>query len=101
MKKRYIQKRTYAKFPLAEAIKTLDPEATKNLERINPKPLESWRLPVFKAINIKQDIEKATQKIINLINSPEIVIFIGIIERKANLKTATAIIDQHNKIIRS
>jgi hypothetical protein len=38
--KRRIRKGTCAKFPLAEAIKTMDRDPAQNLETVDPKPLE-------------------------------------------------------------
>src|SRR6266480_2929464 len=66
LERRYKLKGTCPKFPLAEAAKTMDLSNTRNLEIIDPKPLKPWRKPAFKTIDLEEDEEKATEKIINL-----------------------------------
>ena len=73
-KKRCKLKWNYPKFPLAEAMKTMDLEQIQHLETIEPKPLKPWRQPIFYKIDIDCDREKAIDKVIALMNTPEKVI---------------------------
>src|SRR5256885_670417 len=45
------------------------------MERIDPRPLEPWRQPVFDNIDIEDDREKAIQKVHILMKAPETVIY--------------------------
>jgi hypothetical protein len=100
MKKRCIRKGTCPKFPLAEAIKTMDLDYTRSLEAIDPRPLAPWRQPIFEAIDIG-DNEGAKQKIIDLMSAPETVVFSDASGKKTNLGAAAVVLDRQNKIKRS
>lgn len=100
MKKRCIRKGTCAKLPLAEAIKTMDVEFAQNLETIDPRPLVPWRQRAFEAIDI-DDGETATQKIIDIMSTPETVVFSDASGKKGNLGAAAVILDGQNRVKKS
>ena len=83
MKKRCIRKVTCPKLPLEEAIKTIDLDYARDLERIDPRPLAPWRQPMFKAVDI-DDNEGAKQKIIDPMSAPETVVFSDASGKKGN-----------------
>ncbi|CDM32442.1 hypothetical protein DTO013E5_8945 [Penicillium roqueforti] len=46
---------SYARFPLAEALKTMDLQRLNELETIDPQPLPPWRLDPFVEIEVGSD----------------------------------------------
>lgn len=48
----------YARFPLVEALKTMDVDRLNELEIIDPRPLSPWRPDAFTDIEIEHDREK-------------------------------------------
>jgi hypothetical protein len=101
MERRCTRKETYPKFPLAEVAKTMNLKAVQNLEVISPKSLEPWRQPAFKSIDIENDKKRANEKIINLINTPETVIYPDASEKKGHLGAAMIILNRYNEIKKS
>jgi len=99
--RRCVRKGSCAAFPLAEAAKTMDRVTTQNLETINPIPLEPWRDPMFKQTNLNEDKEKATQRVINLMNTSETTIYSDASEKKGHLGAAAVTLDPQNKVQRS
>ncbi|KAK9847341.1 Endonuclease/exonuclease/phosphatase [Penicillium brevicompactum] len=54
---------SYARFPLAEALKTMDLERLSELETIDPRPLPPWRLDPFVEIDVGSDRETAIEQV--------------------------------------
>lgn len=46
---------SYARFPLAEALKTMDVDRLRELETIDPRPLPPWRTNAFTEIELEND----------------------------------------------
>ncbi|CAP91197.1 Pc13g01280 [Penicillium rubens Wisconsin 54-1255] len=53
---------SYARLPLAEALKTMSLERLQELEMIDPTPLPPWRTEAFSAIEIEPDRETAIEQ---------------------------------------
>ena len=53
---------SYARFPLAEALKTMSLERLHELEMIDPTPLPPWRTEAFSNIEIEPDRETAIER---------------------------------------
>lgn len=53
---------SYARFPLAEAMRTMDVDRLNELETIDPHPLPPWRTNPFAEIELEPDREKARQR---------------------------------------
>ena len=53
---------SYARFPLAEALKTMDVDRLKELETIDPRPLPPWRTNTFSEIELERDREVAQER---------------------------------------
>jgi hypothetical protein len=72
-KRRVKRKKNHPKFPLAEAMRTMDINQLEDMETIDPRPLEPWRRPVFDKIDIETDREVAIGKATDLLKSSETV----------------------------
>jgi hypothetical protein len=67
---------SYARFPLAEARKTMNLGRLNELETIDPRPLPSCRPDAFTEIEIGSDREVATQKAKVVRTTPDVVVYL-------------------------
>ena len=100
-KRRVKRKKNHPKFPLAEAMRTMDIDQLEDLETINPRPLEPWRRPGFNKIDIETDKEAAIQKATRLLKTSETVIYTDASAKDSNLGAAAVIMSSNNSIRRS
>jgi ribonuclease HI len=66
---------SYARFPLAEALKTMSLERLRELEMIDPTPLPPWRTEAFSTIEIEPDREIAIERAETTRSKSDIVVY--------------------------
>lgn len=81
------------KFLLAEAIKIMDIDYARNLERMDPRPPAPWSQLMFDTIDAGDNGGEGEQKIINLVSAPETVVFLDASAKKSNLGAAAVVMD--------
>lgn len=100
-KRRSLNVGTSARFPLAEAMKTMDLGRLETLETINPAPLAPWTPPVFAEINIDTDREEASEKAAALLDTPDAVVYSDASATGGQTGAAAVMLDQNQKITQS
>lgn len=85
---------TYARFPLAEALKTMNLERLREIEMIDPTPLPPWRPEVFSKIEIEPDREAVIEKAEATRSTSDVVIYSDASGRQGHLGAAAAAIDE-------
>ena len=66
---------SYARFPLAEALKTMDVDRLNELETIDPSPLPPWRADAFSEIELGSDREIARERAGSVRDTSDIVVY--------------------------
>lgn len=92
---------SYARFPLAEALKTMDLDRLNKLEMINPRPLPPWRTEAFTEIEIEPDREVARENTETVGSRSDIVIYSDASGRDGHLGAAVVALDGNQEIIES
>jgi ribonuclease HI len=77
-----------SRFPLAEALKTMNLERLNELETIDPSPLPPWRAEPFTEIEIGSDRETATQQAEAARSTSDIVVYSDASGREGHLGAA-------------
>ncbi|OQE11161.1 hypothetical protein PENFLA_c080G07693 [Penicillium flavigenum] len=90
---------SYARFPLAEAIKTMNIERLNELETIDPRPLPLWRLDPFAEIEIGSDREIAAQKAETTRSTSDVVAYSDASSRQDHLGAAAVALDNNQEIL--
>jgi ribonuclease HI len=88
-------------FPLVEAMRTLDLDQLRRLEKIDPTPPEPWRRSRFVNIEIETDGKKAIRNANDLMRDPSRVVFSDASATKSSHGAAAVMLDNHNNIKRS
>ncbi|KUM55793.1 hypothetical protein ACN42_g11443 [Penicillium freii] len=76
---------SYARFPLAEALKTMDVDRLNELETIDPRPLPPWRSDAFTEIELEHDREAARERAESTRNTSDIVVYSDASGREGHL----------------
>ena len=84
---------TSARFPLAEALKTLSLEKLHELEMTDPTPLPPWRTKAFSTIEVEPDREIAMERAEAARSSSDIVVYPNASGRQGRLGAAAAVLD--------
>ena len=100
-KRRSLNVGTSARFPLAEAMKTMDLGRLEALETINPSPLAPWAPPVFAEISIDTDREEASERAAALLDTPDMVVYSDASATGGQTGAAAVMLDQNQNITRS
>ena len=91
----------YARFPLAEALKTMDLQRLNELETIDPSPLPPWRTEAFAEIEIGSVRETAAERAETARSTSDIVVFSDASGREGHLGAAVAAIDDSLQVVES
>jgi ribonuclease HI len=89
---------TSARFPLAEALKTMDPNRLNELETIDPRPLPPWRADAFTEIEIEPDRDTARQRAEAVRISSDIAVYSDASGREDHLGAAVVTLDENQEI---
>jgi ribonuclease HI len=100
-KRRSFNVGTSARFPLAEAMKTMDLRQLETLETINPAPLAPWAPPVFAEISINTEREEASERAAALLDTPDTVVYSDASATGGQTGAAAVMLDQNQKITQS
>ncbi|KAI3055668.1 hypothetical protein CBS147353_11278 [Aspergillus niger] len=92
---------TGQRFPLAEAMRTMDLSRLQALEIIDPKPLAPWRTPSFTEIDIEPDPEKAKTSALTRQAMTELAVLSDASGQRNQLGAAAAALDHNQQIIGS
>lgn len=92
---------SYARFPLAEALKTMNLERLDELETIDPRPLPPWRAESFAEIEIGSDRETARERAETVGSTSAIVVYSDASGREGHLGAAIAVLDNNLEVIES
>lgn len=76
---------SYARFPLAEALKTMNVDRLNELEMIDPRPLPPWRSEAFTEINVEPDRETAKEDAETIGSRSDIVVYSDASGREGHL----------------
>jgi ribonuclease HI len=88
---------SYARFPLAEALKTMNLERLREIEMIDPTPLPPWRPEVFARIEIEPDREVAIEKAEAVRSISDVTIYSDASGRQGHLGAAAVAIDERQQ----
>jgi ribonuclease HI len=92
---------SYARFPLAESLKTMDPDRLNGLETIDPRPLPPWRTEPFTDIEIGSDREAARDWAETIRSTADIVVYSDASGRDGHLGAAVVALDNNLEITES
>ncbi|KAI2734534.1 hypothetical protein DTO013E5_9920 [Penicillium roqueforti] len=92
---------SYARFPLAEALKTMDLVRLDELETIDPRPLPPWRAEPFTEIEIGSDRESATERAGTVRSMSTIVVYSDASGREDHLGAAAVALGNNLEVIES
>lgn len=84
---------SYACFPLAEALKTMDVDRLNELETIDPRPVSPWRLDAFTETEHGHDRETARERVESVKHISDIFVYSNTSRREGHLG---AVIDALN-----
>lgn len=82
---------SYARFPLAEALKTMDLDMLAKLETMHPKPLPPWQCEVFAEVEIEPDREVARERAETIMTRTDVVVYSDASGRQGHVGAAVAI----------
>lgn len=85
---------SYSRFPLAEALKTMNLERLREIKMIDPAPLPPWRPEGFSKIEIEPNREAAIEKAEATRSTSDLVIYSDASGRQGHLGAAAAAIDE-------
>jgi hypothetical protein len=91
----------YARFPLAEALKTMDLQRLDELETIDPSPLPPWRADPFAEIEVGSDRKTAVERAENTRSTSNIVVYSDASGREGDLGAAVVALNSNLEIVES
>ncbi|OGE46524.1 hypothetical protein PENARI_c208G11671 [Penicillium arizonense] len=92
---------SYARFPLAEALKTMNLERLGEVETIDPRPLPPWRAESFTDIEFGSDRETAREQADMVRSTSAIVVYSDASGREGHLGAAVVALDNNLEVIES
>jgi ribonuclease HI len=92
---------SYARFPLAEALKTMDVDRLNELEIIDPRPLPPWRSDAFTEIELEHDRETARERAEVARKTSDIVVYSDASGREGHLGAAIVALNDDDKVTES
>ncbi|KAJ5138858.1 uncharacterized protein N7515_003706 [Penicillium bovifimosum] len=92
---------SYARFPLAEALKTMDVDRLNELETIDPRPLPPWRPDAFTEIELEHDRETARERAKVARNTSDIVVYSDASGREGHLGAAIVALNDNDEVTES
>ncbi|XHF99701.1 hypothetical protein AWENTII_013004 [Aspergillus wentii] len=92
---------TSARFPLAEALKTMDQDRLNGLETIDPRPLPPWRADAFAKIEIESDREVARERAETARSTSDVVVYSDASGLKDHLGAAVVTLDENLEVVES
>ncbi|CAG8068633.1 unnamed protein product, partial [Penicillium nalgiovense] len=92
---------SYARFPLAEALKTMDVDRLNELETIDPRPLPPWRKDAFTEIELEPDRETARERAASAKDTSDIVVYSDASGREGHLGAAIVALNDKDEVTES
>ncbi|MDN6490718.1 MAG: hypothetical protein L0K41_10005 [Yaniella sp.] len=92
---------SYARFPLAEALKTMDLDRLNELETIDPRPLPPWRADAFAKIEIESDREIARERADTARSTSDAIVYSDASGLKDHLGVAVVALDANLEVVGS
>ncbi|KAI3094034.1 hypothetical protein CBS147333_10045 [Penicillium roqueforti] len=92
---------SYARFPLAEALKTMDLDRLNELETIDPRPLPPWRADAFAKIEIESDREIARVRADTARSTSDAIVYSDASGLKDHLGVAVVALDANLEVVGS
>jgi len=92
---------SFARFPLSEALKTMNLERLQEIEMIDPTPLPPWRKEAFSEIEIESDREIAIERAEAARSTADIVVYSDASGREGHLGAAAAALNDSLETIDS
>ncbi|KAJ6185551.1 reverse transcriptase [Penicillium mononematosum] len=90
-----------ARFPLAEALKTMDVDRLNELEMIDPRPLPPWRKDAFTEIELEPDRETARERAVSAKDTSDIVFYSDASGREGLLGAAIVALNDNDEATES
>lgn len=92
---------SYARFPLAEALKTMDLDRLNELETIDPQPLPPWRGEAFAGVEIESDRETARERAETATSTSDVIVYSDASGREDHLGAAVVALDENQEVMGS
>jgi hypothetical protein len=92
---------SHARFPLAEALKTMNVDRLNELEMIDPRPLPPWRREAFADISIKPDREIAREDAETIGSRSDIIVYSDASGREGHLGASVVALNDDQRVIES
>lgn len=92
---------TSSRFPLAEALKTMNLERLDELETIDPSPLPPWRTEPLTEVEIGSDWETAVERAEATRSTSDIVVYSDASGREGHLGAAIVALDNDLQVVES
>jgi ribonuclease HI len=92
---------TSSRFPMAEALKTMNLERLDELETIDPSPLPPWRTEPFTDIEIGSDRETGVERAEAALSTSDIVVYSDASGRESHLGAAVVALDDNLQVVES
>jgi hypothetical protein len=92
---------SYARFPLAVALKTMDVDRLNELETIDPRPLPPWRKDAFTEIELEPDRETARERAASAKDRSDIIVYSDASGCEDHLGTAIAALNDNEEVMES
>ncbi|KAL2696035.1 hypothetical protein AAEP93_003335 [Penicillium crustosum] len=90
---------SYSRFPLAEALKTMEVNRLNELETIDPRPLPPWRANSFTDIELEHDLETARGKAESAKDMSDIVVYSDASGRDDHLGAAIVTLNDNGEVL--
>jgi hypothetical protein len=92
---------SHARFPLAEALKTMNVDRLNELEMIDPRPLPPWRSEAFAEINVEPDRETARENAEAIGSRSDIIVYSDASGTEGHLGASVVALDGNQRVVES
>jgi hypothetical protein len=92
---------SYVRFPLAEALKTMNLDRLNDLETMDPRPLPPWRTESFTEIENELDRESARDPAETVRSTSDIIVYSDVFGQEGHLGAVVVALDDNLEVAES